>query len=365
MLFYMPVRVFTGRGCIAAHGELFQKLGCRCLIVTGAGSAKKCGALDEVLSVLQSAKTEVMIYDGITPNPLLASALEAGRKANAFGAEYIIGIGGGSALDAAKAAAIAAADPAVDEEKFYAKDWGAAPLPIVLIGTTAGTGSEVTNVSVVTDSHGRKHSIHDDRLYAAAAFGDPAFMMNIPRSVTLSTGVDVLAHCTESYFSRKANEISRAFAVRGIRRSSAPLKKAADGEALTYDDREALYEASILGGLAICVTGTSFPHNVGYYFTENYGIPHGFACAMFLPELLQHCAAAAPELSEAFYAAIGMTQAENTALVRSTLPEAAFALTEEEVASALPRWENNSSVKNTIGDVTPEQIRKILNRYIK
>lgn len=365
MLFYMPVRVFTGRGCIAAHAELFQKLGNRCLIVTGAGSAKKCGALDEVLAVLQSTGTEAEIYDGITPNPLLASALEAGRTANAFGAEYIIGIGGGSALDGAKAAAIAAADPAVDEEKFYAKAWGADPLPIVLIGTTAGTGSEVTNVSVVTDSRGRKHSIHDNRLYAAAAFGDPAFMMNIPRSVTLSTGVDVLAHCVESYFSRKANEISQALAVRGIRRANAPLKKAAGGEALTYNDREELYEASILGGLAISVTGTCFPHNVGYYFTENYGIPHGFACAMCLPELLQHAAIAAPELSEAFYAAIGMTQAETTALVCSTLPEAAFTLTEEEVASALPRWENNSSVKNTIGDVPPEQIRKILTRYIQ
>ena len=365
MLFYMPVRVFTGRGCIAAHGELFQKLGSRCLIVTGAGSAKKCGALDEVLSVLQSAGTEAAIYDGITPNPLLASALEAGRKANAFGAEYIIGIGGGSALDGAKAAAIAAADPDVDEEKFYAKAWGADPLPIVLIGTTAGTGSEVTNVSVVTDSSGRKHSIHDDRLYAAAAFGDPAFMMNIPRSVTLSTGVDVLAHCTESYFSRKANEISRALAVRGIRQAAVPLKKAVGSDALTYDDREKLYEASILGGLAISVTGTCFPHNVGYYFTENYGIPHGFACAMFLPELLQHAAIAAPELSDAFYAAISMTQEETAALVHSTLPEATFTLTEEAVASALPRWDNNSSVKNTIGDVTPEQIRKILNRYIK
>ncbi len=362
MNFYMPVRLHTGENCIEKHAALLKSFGDRCLLVTGKSAARRSGALDDVLGVLDKENIPYSLYDGIGPNPTVQSCMEAGRQAAESGAAFILGIGGGSALDAAKAAAVFAAKPELDEEGFYALDWTTA-LPIVLVGTTAGTGSEVTNVAVLTDAKGRKHSIHDDRMYATAAFGDARYTMSLPQAVTLSTGIDVLTHCSESWFNKKANDISRGFAAEGIRKLVAPLKAAAEGKELSLEQRAALYDASLLGGLAISVTGTCFPHNVGYYLTENYGLPHGFACAELFPELLEHAESVCPETSGEFFRRCECSREELLALCEDCLRGVKVTLTQDEIEKALPRWENNGSVKNTVGNVTTEEIGKFLSKF--
>ena len=123
-------------------------------------------------------------------DPPVSSCIEAGLLGAQQGVDFVLGIGGGSSLDAAKAIAVFAANPQLDEAGFYALAWERDPLPIVLVGTTAGTGSEVTKVSVLTDAARRKHSIHDDRLYATVAFGDSRHTHTCPTGVTLSCGID-------------------------------------------------------------------------------------------------------------------------------------------------------------------------------
>ncbi|MBP3894584.1 MAG: iron-containing alcohol dehydrogenase [Atopobiaceae bacterium] len=360
MNFYMPTRLYTGSGCIAAHSQELLPLGANCLIVTGKHAAKASGALDDVQAALAESGITSVVWDGVTENPPVAACIEAGRTAADQGAQFILGIGGGSALDAAKAVAVFAANPSLDEAGFYAMAWNRNPLPIVLVGTTAGTGSEVTKVSVLTDSAKHKHSIHDDRLYAALAFGDSRHTHSCSRAVTLSTGVDVLAHAAESYFSRKSDEISRAFSTRAIRLAMAPLAAAAANETLTDEQRRNLYEASILGGLAINTTGTCFPHNVGYYLTENYGVPHGFACATFLPQMFGIVRAYDAAYADAFYDEVGTDPKSLDQLIASCMPTSDIHMTEDEIAAALPRWENNGSVKNTRADVTVDMIADIL-----
>ena len=360
MKYYMPVRVFSGDGAVEENAGVFAGLGGRCALITGRSSAVKSGALADVSGVLEQSGIPYCVYDGIEQNPSVASCIAAGQTARAFGAAFVVGIGGGSALDAAKAAAVFAANPGLDEERFYQKQWQNAPLPILLVGTTAGTGSEVTKVSVLTDSRGRKHSIHDDRLFAAAAFGGAKYLAALPLPVTLSTGIDVLSHCAESYFNRNADEVSRAFAVGGIRALYAPLREAAEGGRLGPGQRQALYDASLLGGLAISGTGTCFPHNVGYYLTESRGVPHGFASARFLPALLELVQEKDPGYANRFFRELGLGREELLHLVRLVLPKDGIAMTEEEIASALPRWENNNSVRNTCCGVSAAEIRKIL-----
>ena len=360
MNYFMPTRLFTGDDCIAQHADALRALGASCLVVTGGQAAKASGALEDVERALAAAGIAATIWEGVTENPPVASCIEAGRLAAEKGAQFILGIGGGSALDAAKAVAVFAANPTLDEASFYAFAWDVDPLPIALVGTTAGTGSEVTKVSVLTDAAARKHSIHDDRLYATVAFGDSRFTHSCPPSVTLTTGVDVIAHAAESYFSNKADEISRAFAVRAIRLAYEPLAAAAEGATLKAEQRRALYEASILGGLAINTTGTCFPHNVGYYLTENYHVPHGFACAIFLPQMLACVRAYDEAYAAAFYDEIGMDEEELVGLIQSCVPAYDFRMTSDEVEAALPRWENNGSVKNTRADVQVEDIREML-----
>ena len=297
--------------------------------------------------------------DGIRPNPSMYSCVEGGRAAAQLGADFVIGIGGGSALDSAKVIGVFATNPDLDADSIYQMNWQNRPLPVLLAGTTAGTGSEVTRVAVITDTKGKKHSMHDDMLYAALAFGDPCYTESMPLRVTASTGVDALAHCLESYFSKKANDVSRAFALKGIEQLLAPLKNIADGKFPTAEEREVLYNGSILGGLAICVTGTVMAHNLGYYLTETYGIPHGFACTVFHPALLRHAAACAPEYTEEMLRRVGTDLESLIGLIRVLTPDPQITLTEEQIEALLPRWENNGSVKNTIGNVTTEDIRQV------
>lgn len=361
MEFYLPGRLVTGENCVAANSGRFRTFGRRCLIVTGGASAKRSGALADVSAALDGQGIAYDVFDRITPNPAVSACQAGGRVASAFGADFVVGIGGGSPLDAAKAVAAFAANPEMSEAEFYSAQWPHPPLPIVLVGTTAGTGSEVTSVSVLTDASGKKHSIHDDRLYAALALGDARYTRSLPRAATLSTGIDALAHCVESALSRKADSLSRLFAAQGLRLAVPVLTAAAAGDgALTGAEREALYEASILGGLAINRTGTVFPHNVGYYLTERYGIPHGFASAYLMPALLDHIDRCAPEAARDFFAAAGITEDGLRALLRSVLPPLAVAAAEEEIAAALPRWRENGTVKNTLGTVTEAEIAAAL-----
>ena len=360
MDFFMPVALYTGSECISNHQALFQTFGKRCVIITSRSAAEKSGALRDVTEALRLGGIDFIVFHEICQNPTVESCIRAGQKAWEEKADFLIGIGGGSAMDAAKAAAVFAANPELDEDGFYSRQWQKKPLPVVLVGTTSGTGSEVTKVSVLTDSRHRKHSIKDDRLYAAASFGDGRYTAELPPAVTLSTGVDVLAHCTESYFSKRADELSRTFALRGIRLLYEPLFTAVEGSSLTARQREQLYRASLFGGLAINTTSTCFPHNVGYFLTEEFGVPHGFACAEFLPDLLQYEEEYDPAYSESFYRELNLSREMLVALTEKCLPSLSITMTQEEIARLLPRWENNGSVSNTRGNVTCTILQKIL-----
>ncbi len=362
MDYYLPVKLRTGKEILEIHKDELAAVGQRCLIITGKRSAVCSGALDDVHRIFHEKGIAYEVYDGIRENPSVSFCIEAGRKAYAFHASYILGIGGGSPLDAAKAAAVFAADPLLDEKGLYAGRWDKA-LPVVLIGTTAGTGSEVTNVSVLTNCEGKKKSVHNDLMYPVLAFGDPRYTCSMNRSLTLTTGTDALSHLTESYFSRRSNAVSRACSLEGIRILFELLEKAADHfEELTEEDRGNIYNASFLGGMAIAVTGTVFPHNVGYYFTEEYQIPHGFASALLMEDLLEFEEAYDRNYTDEFYKNTGTSYERFHVLLQKVLPDYGIMIDPETMRRILPRWQNNGTVKNTRGDISLSEIERILSR---
>ena len=294
--FFMPARVITGKGAVPNNSGVFRSFGKTCLIVTGGASAKKCGALDDCISALEREQIGYSVFSGVEPNPKTETCFRAGQLARETGAQFIVGIGGGSPMDAAKAVAIYAANPEMDELAIYKRSIPANALPVILIGTTAGTGSEVTGVSVLTNSEtGKKKSISGPDCYAAVSFCDYSYTLNVPETVTVSTALDAFAHAAESYLASSANDLSRVYAARAMQLLRPFL--CALGEPFSADEarREALYTASIYAGLAINISGTCFPHTVGYYLTENYGVPHGFACIAFMPELLRRANKYCPE----------------------------------------------------------------------
>ena len=361
---YMPAKLITGRGCVRAAGKELAKLGRVCLIVTGRTAARESGALKDVTDTLEQNGQRWLHFDGIGQNPRLTDCMAAAEMAIAGGADFILGIGGGSPLDAAKCVAVLAANPGMTQEQLYGFRWANAPLKIVAVGTTAGTGSEVTKVSVITTPDGRKKSFHHEAIFPALALGDPAYTMSLPPMITRSTAVDVLAHCAESFFSRSANHLSRCYAVEGIRLLLEVFRERAETtwEDLSYEDREKLYCASIYGGLAINVTGTCFPHTMGYLLTERFGIPHGTACAAFQKEFYQYNKSVVPGLTGEFLERIRCGEEEYLTLLARVTPPWEVHMDEALIAGSHSRWVGNGSMAKCQGEFTPEMADEVLRR---
>ena len=361
---YMPVKLVTGADCVRGSAKELAKLGSVCLIVTGKTSARVSGALQDVTDTLTANGQKWLVFDKIGQNPKLTDCMAAAEMAISAGAEFVVGIGGGSALDAAKCIAVLAANPGLTQAKLYALDWENAPLKIVAVGTTAGTGSEVTKVSVITTPDQRKKSFHHEGIFPVLSLGDPKYTMSLSSMVTRSTMVDVLAHCAESFFSRAANHISRCYAVEGIRIALNVWRSRAENgwDELDYDTREKLYCASIYGGLAINVTGTCFPHTMSYLLTEAFGIPHGTACAVFHRDFYEYNKAVVPDLAAEFLERIGCSEAEYFRLIEGVTPPCEIKMTEALIAASHSRWVGNGSMAKCQGQFTADMADAILRR---
>ena len=361
---YMPVKLITGAGCVRSSAKELAKLGRVCLIVTGKNAARASGALQDVTDTLDANGQHWVLFDGIGQNPRLTDCMAAAEQAIAAGAEFILGIGGGSPLDAAKCIAVLAANPGMTQTQLYAFDWAKAPLKIVAVGTTAGTGSEVTKVSVITTPDGRKKSFHHEAIFPTLSLGDPTYTMSLPALVTCATAVDVLAHCAESFFSRAANHLSRCYAVAGIRLLLPVFRMMAEKgcEDLDYDTREQLYCASIYGGLAINVTGTCFPHTMGYLLTEAFGIPHGTACGVFQREFYEYNREVVPELAAEYLERIGCSEEDYFRLLEKITPPCEVLMEENLIRESHGRWIGNGSIAKCQGEFTADMADAILRR---
>ena len=362
MNFYVSTKLITGKDCIKENASLFDKFGKRCLIVTGASSAVKCGAMSDVTDALDKNGIFYEVYNKICQNPTVSSCIEAGEKARSFGADFIIGIGGGSPLDASKATAVAATNPDIGESELYSMQIENKPLPLITVGTTAGTGSEVTPVSVLTNSHGMKKSIKSELLYPAVSFGDCKYTLSLSDGFTRSTAIDAAAHCIESYFNRTANTMSEIFALSGLKILSEVFSViiSRGTQTLTYDEREKLYNASILGGYAISITGRAMPHSLGYFLTENHGLSHGTACGAYLPSFIDYNIKAVPERAERFFAALDTDATSFKAMLSAVTPDFDVKLTDSDIAQLAPRWENVPSFKKNYGKVDGEFVSALL-----
>lgn len=362
MNFYMPTKIVVGKDCVKNSCELVKSYGKKALIVTGKSSAKKCGALDDVTDMLSKINCEYEVFNKIEQNPTIQSCIEGGQLAKDISADFIIGIGGGSPLDASKAIAVFSKNTQMSEQDFYNLNWKYSPLPIIAVGTTAGTGSEVTQVAVITNTSGMKKSIRHDLCFPVLALGDAKYTTSLDDKFTRSTAADALAHCIESYFNETATDLSRIFATRGTKILVNEMQKICDGKATDFKTRENLYKASLYGGLAISVTGTNFPHAMSYFLSENHSVPHGAACAFYLPEFLDHNLNADKKLCDDFSEMIGISIACLKDLIKEFSPKVNVVLTQEQKDELKPRWQNNSCLKKCLGGITPEYLENKINK---
>ena len=356
MNFCFPTKIYVERDCVKKHANVFSACGKRCLIVTGKSSAVKCGALQDVTEVLDNSGIAYAVFDKIPENPPFEVCKAGAQAAHEFNAQFIVGIGGGSPLDAAKAIACLALNPEIGEQRMYAQQLDGDPLPVIAVGTTAGTGSEVTQVAVITDSSGIKRSFRADSAFPIAALGDPHYTEFMPDSVTRSTAADALCHCTESYFNTTATEFSDVYALRGAQIISEQLSELT----LTCEQREKLYIGSLMGGIAISVTGTCIPHALSYFLTENHGMAHGTACAFWMPAFINHVTAAVPERAKRFFDTVKLTPDGFVKLIENTVKPEAVTVTADEKASLMPRLQYNSCLKKAPGNIDARFLAQLI-----
>ncbi len=365
--FFMPVQVLSGRKVLIKNADIFSKYGKVCGIVTGRSSAKKSGALGDVLESLEKCGINCIIYDRITENPLIESCHEAGKLFRENNVDFIVGIGGGSPLDASKAIAIYTANENLAPKGIYLREYDNSPLPVILIGTTAGTGSEVSGVSVLTDgSTGRKKSISGADCYAKVVFADSAYTHSMPYDVTVSTALDALSHAIEGYFSARFSDIPKVFFEKAVPMLWECLKKLDRDKTLPDEEmREKLYYGSLYAGMVLNHCGTLFPHTLGYVLTESYDIPHGKACTAFTSELIEIGCKYQPEKSHALMELISSTKDEfcDTVARLTALPE--IKMSEEEIGVFCSRWDSviPNNFKNTPNGFTKDDAVMVFGKF--
>jgi len=281
--YYMPTEVYFGRECVLKHKELFAKLGTRAYIITYKIPGRHY-SLEDVKAILEEASIPYTINDGIEENPSVETVQAGAKKGLEFGADFMIGIGGGSPIDAAKAIGVLMKNPNVPASDLFSNG-SLESLPIIAIPTTAGTGAEVTHWSVLTRNDINTKQAISQRIFPRYALLDPQYLMGMPLRLTRATGIDALCHCIESYVSTAGNEYSRAICEIGFRYFSTIIENMAKDD-YTYEVREKQMMISYIGGIANTQTGTCLPHGMSYALTHFKNIPHGLACGLLIKEYL-------------------------------------------------------------------------------
>ncbi|MBQ7717718.1 MAG: iron-containing alcohol dehydrogenase [Clostridia bacterium] len=357
--FYMPTAVFEGRGCVLDMDEFWVSMGRRALIVTGKTSGYKSGALEDVCDVLDKNGICYCIFDSVKNNPTVENAYEAGLLAREFSADFVVGIGGGSPLDAAKAAAVYGSNPELEPYEIYdgAED---NPLPVVEIPTTAGTGSEVTQYSVLTvESRKTKVTVKGDWLFPKAAFLDPRYTKSLPPNVALHTALDAMSHAVESVLKRNNSYISEPIALGALEIIGRNLPELQN---FPCDDdvRAELLHAAMLAGMAIAHTGTTIVHSMGYVFTYFKDMPHGMANGVLLPKFVEFAEKAVPEQTEKIYKALGISSSDEFAcMIRNTGLEHPV-VSEDEAVEFAKIAITNKNVPTAPWKVTAEEEAEIM-----
>ncbi len=360
---YVNSKVISGKNCVIDNANMLSAFGEKCLIVTSGSAAEKSGALSDVIKALSICGIEYGVFNKITENPLVSTVIEGGKAARDFGAQFIIGIGGGSPLDASKAVGITAANPEYDIDGLYSRKVPSKALPVVLVGTTSGTGSEVTGVSVLTnDKTMQKKSIGGGDCYAALVFADSKYTYSMGYDVTVSTALDALAHAVEGWFSPRCDVVANVYAQLALPKIYKGLKVLAESEELPNEEiRDELYYGSLFAGLELNICGAAFPHTVGYVLTENFGVPHGKACTALMPCFLQKAKRYDCERFHQLLRLLGENEVKVIETIKKLTNVKDLGATESQIDEWCSRWDDNiKNFNNTPGGFTVEEAKRAL-----
>ena len=301
----IPTDVYFGAGSLRSLPDRVGGLGSRKIFVVTDPGVRAAGIVDRVTAALDQAATPLAVYDQVTADSGSELIREGVERLHEHGADLVVGVGGGSALDTAKAIAALATNPGSPLDYVGLHKLKVRPLPTIAIPTTAGTGSEVSLWSVFTDdSRQLKVAIGGVFVYPTIAVCDPELTLDLPPAITAATGLDALAHAIECCTNTACQPISAALAIDAIRLIGAHLRGAvSDGDAAS---RYAMMLASTMAGMAMNSTRLGLAHALAMPLGSwDLKIPHGIAIAVTLPKVMAFNGCAAPERFVAVARALG------------------------------------------------------------
>ncbi len=311
--YFLPVNIEFGSGKVAKAGELTKPYGKKALIVTGHSSAKKSGLYDKVKDSLKAEGIDSVLFDKVAQNPLTTTAAEGAAFAKENGCDVVVAIGGGSIMDCAKAIAFLAVNNGDVSDYIFGKKASDTALPIILIPTTCGTGSEGNGFAVLTNpDNGDKKSLRCNAIVAKVSIVDPECMMTMPKHVLASVGFDALCHNMEAYTSKIAQPFTDALSLYAVDLIAHNLVDVYKGTG-SKDSWEKITLASTIGGMVINTAGVTLAHGMEHPASGLKDIVHGKGLAALTPTIIESSYQGAPEKFAKLAKLFGGEKAEDLA----------------------------------------------------
>ena len=285
--YFLPVNLVFGSGKVLETGELTKPYGKKALIVTGRSSAKRSGLYDKVNDSLKAAGLETVLFDKVSQNPLTTTAQEGADFAKANGCDVVVAIGGGSIMDCAKAIAFLSKNEGDINDYIYNRLTSDDALPLILIPTTCGTGSEGNGFAVLTNpDNGDKKSLRCNAIVAKVSIVDPECMMTMPKKVLASVAFDALCHNIEAYTSKIAQPLTDAMSIYAIELIANNLVSVYNGTG-SKKEWENITMASTIGGMVINTAGVTIAHGMEHPASGLKDIVHGQGLAALTPIVIE------------------------------------------------------------------------------
>lgn len=393
MRFYVPTDIYVEKDCVKNHAKELLAVGKRALIVTGHSSAKVNGSLNDVTEVLNAGGVAYQIFDKVEENPSTDTVGKGAQIAREFGAEFIIGIGGGSAIDAAKAMAILLVNPSVNADELHkAPSHPLNHAPVVAVPTTCGTGSEATPVAIITNHKINLKKSIPHVIFPVLALVDGKYLASAKKQLIVNTAVDALAHMVESILNIHSNMLNRMCPEYGLKlwgeckealiasvaANNATAKciiagNAAQDAAQNASENDAPIDASLyeklmytstIAGMSIAMTSTAVPHGMSYDLTLSKGTPHGPAVGYFLAAYVEVCQKKVPADVEKVLSLLGLKNIEEFAAMLRKLIGTCTVTRELRDKFATAMKENRSKLDLVPGGITPEEVEYIYDKSL-
>lgn len=385
MRFYVPTDIYVEKDCVKNHAKELLAVGKRALIVTGHSSAKANGSLNDVTEVLNAGGVAYQIFDEVEENPSTDTVGKGAKIAREFGAEFIIGIGGGSAIDAAKAMAILLVNPSVNADELHkAPSHPLNHAPVVAVPTTCGTGSEATPVAIITNHKINLKKSIPHRIFPVLALVDGKYLASAKKQLIVNTAVDALAHMVESILNVHSNMLNRMCPEYGLKlwgeckeallASGNDATKNDSGNAAPIDTQDAalidasLYEklmyTSTIAGMSIAMTSTAVPHGMSYDLTLSKGTPHGPAVGYFLGAYVEICQKKVPNDVEKILSLLGLKNVEEFAEMLRKLIGTCTVTRELRDKFVAAMKVNRSKLDLVPGGITPDEVEYIYDKSL-